>query len=135
MTQEILEEMENQIKRWHRSAIILHSICVILGVASVISSVIVATFIEELGTFRTKIFAGLNAASVALIETTGVGRKGNGFRQAQRHLKSETIRFRAGESSVKDLTQAFAEAELMIGDLVIKMHSYTLQTYSLYSSH
>ncbi|GAB4175640.1 MAG: hypothetical protein Fur006_06220 [Coleofasciculaceae cyanobacterium] len=123
MTQEILEEMENQIKRWHRSAIILHSICVILGVTSVISSVIVATFIEELGTFRTKIFAGLSAASVALIETTGVGRKGNGFRQAQRHLKSETIRFRAGESSVKDLTQAFAEAELMIGDLVIKMRN------------
>jgi hypothetical protein len=58
---------------------------------------------------------------VALIETTGVGRKGNGFRQAQRHLKAETIRFRAGESSIKDLTQAFAEAELMIGDLVIKM--------------
>ena len=121
MTQEILEEMENQIKRWHRSAIILHSICVILGVTSVLSSVIVATFIEELGYFRTKLFAGLSATSVALIETTGVGRKGNGFRQAQRHLKAETLRFRAGESSIKDLTKAFAEAELMIGDLVIKM--------------
>jgi hypothetical protein len=67
MTQEILEEMENQIKRWHRSAIILHSICVILGVTSVLSSVIVATFIEELGNFRTKVFAGLSAASVALL--------------------------------------------------------------------
>jgi hypothetical protein len=58
---------------------------------------------------------------VSLIETTGVGRKGNGFRQAQRHLKAETIRFRAGDSSVNNLTQSFAEAELMIGDLVIKM--------------
>jgi hypothetical protein len=49
MTQELLEEMENQINRWHRSAVILHSISVILGVTSVLSSVIVATFIDELG--------------------------------------------------------------------------------------
>jgi len=123
MTQELLEEMENQINRWHRSAVILHSISVILGVTSVLSSVIVATFIDELGSFRTKIFAGMSAASVAILETTGVGRKGNGFRQAQRHLKAETIRFREGDSSVKALTQAFMEAEMMIGDLVIKMPS------------
>jgi len=44
------------------TAIILHSTCVILGVISVLSSVIVATFIEELGNFRTKVFAGLSAA-------------------------------------------------------------------------
>lgn len=123
MTQEMLEKMETQTNRWHRYAVILHSISVILGVTSVLSSIIVATFIDELGSFRTKIFAGLSAASVAILETTGVGRKGNGFRQAQRHLKAETIRFREGESSVKDLTQAFTEAELMIGDLVIKMPS------------
>jgi len=65
----------------------------------------------------------MSAASVAILETTGVGRKGNGFRQAQRHLKAETIRFREGDSSVKALTQAFMEAEMMIGDLVIKMPS------------
>jgi hypothetical protein len=123
MTQKLLEEMESQTNRWHRSAVILHSISVILGVTSVLSSVIVATFIDELGSFRTKIFAGMSAASVAVLETTGVGRKGNGFRQAQRHLKTETIRFREGDSSVKALTQAFMEAELMIGDLVIKMPS------------
>jgi hypothetical protein len=123
MTQEMLEKMESQTNRWYRSAVILHSISVTLGVTSVLSSVIVATFIDELGSFRTKIFAGLSASSVAILETTGVGRKGNGFREAQRHLKAETIRFREGESSVKDLTQAFREAELMIGDLVIKMPS------------
>ena len=74
MTQELLEEMEIQSNKWHRSAVILHSISVILGVTSVLSSVIVATFIDELGSFRTKIFAGLSAASVAILETTSVGR-------------------------------------------------------------
>jgi len=123
MTPEMLKKMESQTNRRHRSAVILHSISVILGVTSVLSSEIVATFIDELGSFRTKIFAGLSASSVAILETTGVGRKVNGFRQAKRHLKAETIRFREGESSVKDLTQAFIEAELMIGDLVIKMPS------------
>jgi hypothetical protein len=123
MSQEIPEEIEKQIKRWHHSAIILHSIYLTLGVTSVLSSVIVATFIQELGTFQTKVFAAISAASATLIETTGVGRKGNGFRQAQRHLKSETIRFHASESSIENLAKAFAEAEAMIGDLNIPLRN------------
>ncbi|AVH67359.1 hypothetical protein CDG77_01580 [Nostoc sp. 'Peltigera membranacea cyanobiont' 213] len=118
---EIPPEIENQIKRWHRDAVILHSIFITLGVTSILSSLIVATFVEELGNFRTKVFAAISAGSVGIINTTGVGRKGNGFRQAQRHLKAETIRFSAGKSSIEDLAKAFAEAESMIGDVEIKI--------------
>ncbi|MEH2074033.1 MAG: hypothetical protein V7K57_06520 [Nostoc sp.] len=118
---EIPPEIENQIKRWHRYAVILHSIFITLGVTSILSSLIVATFVEELGNFRTKVFAAISAGSVGIINTTGVGRKGNGFRQAQRHLKAETIRFSAGKSSIEDLAKAFAEAESMIGDVEIKI--------------
>ncbi|MEH2199868.1 hypothetical protein [Nostoc sp.] len=118
---EIPPEIENQIKRWHRDAVILHSIFITLGVTSILSSLIVATFVEELGNFRTKVFAAISAGSVGIINTTGVGRKGNGFRQAQRHLKAETIRFSAGKSSIGDLAKAFAEAESMIGDVEIKI--------------
>lgn len=119
--QEIPEEFQKQIQRWHQNAVILHSIYITLGVTSVLSSLIVATFVQELGTFRTKVFAAISAASVGIINTTGVGRKGNGFRQAQRHLKAETIRFSAGKSSIDDLAKAFAEAESMIGDVEIKI--------------
>ncbi|MEH2439540.1 hypothetical protein [Nostoc sp.] len=118
---EIPPEIENQIKRWHQYAVILHSIFITLGVTSILSSLIVATFVEELGNFRTKVFAAISAGSVGIINTTGVGRKGNGFRQAQRHLKAETIRFSAGKSSIEDLAKAFAEAESMIGDVEIKI--------------
>lgn len=118
---EIPEEIQKQIKRWHRDAVILHSIYISLGVISILSSLIVATFVQELGTFKTKIFAAISAASVGIINTTGVGRKGNGFRQAQRYLKTETIRFSAGKSSIDDLAKAFAEAESMIGDVEIKI--------------
>lgn len=121
VTQEISEEMERQAKRWHRSAIILHSIYLTLGIISVFSSVLVATFTQEFGQLWTKAFAATSAISVALIETTGVGRKGNGFRQAQRHLRAEIIRYRAGESSTQNLSKAFAEAESMIGDVVVTM--------------
>ncbi|MBN3958885.1 hypothetical protein [Nostoc sp. NMS8] len=119
--QEIPEEIQKQIKRWHQDAVILHSIYISLGVISILSSLIVATFVQELGTFRTKVFAAISAASIGIINTTGVGRKGNGFRQAQRHLKAETIRFSAGNSSIDDLAKAFAEAESMIGDVEIKI--------------
>jgi hypothetical protein len=77
------------------------------------------TFTDELKSFWTKILASTSATSVALIKNTDVGRKGNGFRQAHRHLRAEKMRFDAGKSSVEDLTKAFAEAEVMIGDLVI----------------
>lgn len=119
--QEIPKDIEQQLKKWHRGAVILHSIYVTLGVTSVLSSVIVATFIQELGTFWAKVFAATSAASVSVIETTGVGRKGNGFRKAQRHLKIATVRFREGEFTNKDLTKALEEAEAMIGDVEIKI--------------
>ena len=121
MTQEIPKDFERQVKRWHLSAIFLHSVYIALGITSVLSSVIVATFTQELGSFWTKVLAATSAASVALIETTGVGRKGNGFRKAHRHLRIAIVRFREDEFTMADLTKAFAEAEAMIGDVEIKI--------------
>ena len=121
MTHGIPEDFEQQIKGWHRAAIVLHSIYVFLGITSVLSSVIVATFTQELGTFWTKILAATSAASVALIETTGVGRKGNGFRKAYRHLKIASIRFRKDEYTIEEFLKAFEDAETMIGDVEIKV--------------
>ena len=120
MTQNIDKEIKSQLKRWHYSAISLHSTYIALGVISVVSSVVVATFTEELEPFWIKVLAATSATSVALIKTTDVGRKGNGFRQAHRHLKAaELRRFDTGEKSNQDVIKAFAEAELMIGDVVI----------------
>lgn len=120
MTQNIDKEIKSQLQRWHYSAISLHSTYIALGVISVVSSVVVATFTEELKPFWIKVLAATSATSVALIKTTDVGRKGNGFRQAHRHLKAaELRRFDTGEKSNQDVIKAFAEAELMIGDVVI----------------
>ena len=120
MTQNIDKEIESQLKRWHYSAISLHSTYIALGVISVVSSVVVATFTEELEPFWIKVLAATSATSVALIKTTDVGRKGNGFRQAHRHLKAaELRRFAPDEKSNQDVIKAFAEAEFMIGDVVI----------------
>ncbi|PSB34763.1 hypothetical protein [Chlorogloea sp. CCALA 695] len=120
MTQNIDKEIKSQLKRWHYSAISLHSTYIALGVISVVSSVLVATFTEELEPFWIKVLAATSATSVALIKTTDVGRKGNGFRQAHRHLKAaELRRFDTGEKSNQDVIKAFAEAEFMIGDVVI----------------
>jgi hypothetical protein len=121
MTKEIFNDIETQVKKWHQGAITLHSIYIILGVTSVLSSVILATFLNELPSFWAKALAATSAASVSLIETTGVGRKGNEFRKAQRHLRGATFRFREGEIDSKGLANAFEEAETMIGDVEIKI--------------
>src|SRR6476620_616411 len=99
MTQEIPAEIKGQIKKWHQYAYILHSTYLFLGVISIVSSLLVATFVEDLGTHKTKILSAISAISLALINTTDVKRKGNGFRQAQRHLRSELMRFNTGNSS------------------------------------
>jgi hypothetical protein len=120
MTQEETEvqsKIEVQVKKWHQYAYILHSIYLFLGVTSIVSSLLVATFVEELGTHRTKVLSAISAISLALINTTDVKRKGNGFRQAQRHLRSELLRSHTGSSSPEKLVAAFAEAEAMIGDV------------------
>ncbi len=120
MTQEETEvqsKIEVQVKKWHQYAYILHSIYLFLGVTSIVSSLLVATFVEQLGTHRTKVLSAISAISLALINTTDVKRKGNGFRQAQRHLRSELLRSHTGSSSPEKLVAAFAEAEAMIGDV------------------
>lgn len=117
---QVLDEFEAQVKKWHRSAVMLHTTYIGLGIISVVSSIAVATFVEELGTFNTRVIAAISAGSVALIETTGVGRKGNGFRQAQRHLRAGTLKFRTGEIATKELIKIFSESELIIGDVLIK---------------
>ncbi len=120
MTQNIDEEIKSQLKRWHYSAISLHSTYIALGVISVVSSIIVATFTKEIQPLWIKVLAATSATSVALIKTTEVGRKGNGFRQAHRHLKAaELRRIDTDEKSNQDVIKAFVEAELMIGDVVI----------------
>lgn len=112
-----IKDIEGQIKKWHQYAYILHSIYLFLGVTSIVSSLLVATFVEELGTHRTKVLSAISAISLALINTTDVKRKGNGFRQAQRHLRTESMKFNIGNSSPEKLVAAFAEAEAMIGDV------------------
>lgn len=115
----VSEEIEKQINRWHYSAISLHSTYISLGVISVVSCIILATFTERLQPFWLKVLAATSASSAALIKTTDVGRKGNSFRQAHRHLKAAKMRYDTGDISTQDLTKAFAEAELMIGDVVV----------------
>ena len=117
----IPRDINQQLNHWHRGALFLQTIYVGLGITSVMSSVLLATFLDDLGNFWSKTLAATSAASVALIETTGVGRQGNGFRRAYHHLKVATIRYREQEITMQGLTQALEEAEGMIGDVEIKI--------------
>ncbi len=83
---------------------------------------IVATFTDELKPFWIKTLAATSATPIALIKTTDVGRKGNSFRQAHRHLRvADLKRFDTGEMLNRDVIKAFEEGELMICDVVIAL--------------
>lgn len=61
MTQIIDREIKSQLKKWHYRATSLHSTYIALGVISVVSSVIVATFTDELEPFWIKVLAATSA--------------------------------------------------------------------------
>lgn len=56
-----------------------HSDLVSLRIISVLFSVVVVTFTQEIVAFWIKLLTSTSAAAVALLQTTGVGRKGNIF--------------------------------------------------------
>ncbi|PSB04596.1 hypothetical protein [Merismopedia glauca] len=118
---DLSQKINQQVERWNTSARILHTIYIGLGTTAVVSSIVVATFTKELGELWTKILAATSAGSVALIKTTDVGRKGNGFRQAHRHLRAEKMLYDEAKVSTEKLVEAFAKAESMIGDVEVKV--------------
>lgn len=118
---DLSREIDNQIQRWHRGAFWLHATYIGMGTISVISSLVVAGFTKDLGDWWTRILATTSATSVALMKTTDVGRKGNGFRQAHRYLTAEKMLFDEGKSSVEKLVEAYAKAETLIGDVEVKV--------------
>ncbi|MEM9483139.1 MAG: hypothetical protein AAGA83_05555 [Cyanobacteria bacterium P01_F01_bin.116] len=117
----VLEKLEKQQHTWNRGAKVLHGVYILLGITFVVSSSIVAAFTEELGTFGTRLLASTSAISASLIQVTGVGRKGNEFRTAERKLRIAILRFNEGEIQKEELIKELEEAESLISDVQISI--------------
>ena len=119
------QKFEHQRNTWNRGAKVLHSVYISLGITFVVSSSLVAAFTEELGTFGTRVLASTSAISASLIQVTGVGRKGNEFRTAERKLRIAIIRFKEGDIQKTELIKELEEAESLISDVQISLQKKT----------
>ena len=119
---------ERQRRVWHFGAMFMHGIYTTLAITFVVSSGIVAAFTEELGIFGTRLLAATSAISASLIEVTGVGRKGNEFRNAERKLRIAIIRFKGGDLNQKQLIDELEDAESLISDVKITIRHNETRT-------
>jgi hypothetical protein len=93
----------------------LRAIQFILGIVAILSSLAVASKIA----FDSQIVSWLayvTALSVSLQTALNLGGKANRFRDAQRILDNQYLRYQAGKISIDDLIRAKKEGEKTIGN-------------------
>jgi hypothetical protein len=118
--QPVPKEITDALNIWDRLARNLRRLSIVLGVVSIVCSVVVTTFNEQLGTIWTKVFAATSALSLGFLTGFSIGEKSNDTRNAYRHLRLAITKYQTEDNySITDLTKAYGEAEAMLGHPVI----------------
>ena len=116
--------MNNYLRAWHATANIYQWSLLGLGAVGVVSALFITGFTENIGSFYTKVFAFISAASFGLITGLNIGQLASGHRNAWRHLNVACMKFNELESfKEEDLIQAYNEAETLIGHIVVNKAS------------
>ena len=118
MTRPLPSEIDRQLRRWSTQARLLRSIHATLGIASTLSSVLVAAKINSFTTVSLEWLAAIAAASTSLLSTFDLGSKSNRMRNAWRTLNAARIRFEVDEAmTIQGLVKVYEDAEFIIGDV------------------
>jgi hypothetical protein len=101
---------------WNNLATNLQRIYVLLGACATISSIVVATFTEQLGTLGVKIVSFILAVSLGLITAFDLGNKANSARTAWRLLNAAVLAYANDpDYSVQDLYKQYLAGEALLG--------------------
>jgi hypothetical protein len=112
---DVVADVRCHLNSWRRLGDMLRAIQFILGIVAILSSLAVASKIA----FDSQIVSWLayvTALSVSLQTALNLGGKANRFRDAQRILDNQYLRYQAGKISIDDLIRAKKEGEKTIGN-------------------
>src|SRR5690606_1826865 len=108
-----------QLDRWALQASLMRITQIVLGLASIVCSLLVAMQINTFKARTLKWLAFTSALSVGVLSSFGFGEKANNFRNAWRMLNTAVIRYEVAPDSTKlmELIDVYSEAEKVIGDV------------------
>ncbi len=121
---EILQELQRFTQRLHWSATALQSLTVLIALAAVVLSLLVATYSgSEGGWFtpeRTKLLAFLSAVCASVYTGFRIRAKAADLRTAYRLMAAEMFRYRIGLITAAQLIDVYRRAEAMIGHVEVE---------------
>jgi len=113
---------------WNSLAKSLQRTYVALGIVATVSSLVVATFTDELGPMWVKVVSFILALSIGLITAFDIGAKANGARGAWRLLNAAVLSYENDTGfTIQDLYKQYVAGEALLGDIKYNAPSVTPQ--------
>jgi hypothetical protein len=110
-------EISKQLNTWDEQARLLRVIHASLGILAMACSFLVASKINSLDSGTIEWLAFFAALSTGLLSGFDLGSKANRMRRAWRLLNAAILMYEANEIEIKNVINAYKEAEKLIGDV------------------
>jgi hypothetical protein len=112
------KEILLELTRWRRQAGVLRVAHLVLGSATIVFSVIVASQIRSLNPDIVSWLAAGSAIAAGLLTGFDLGSKANRMRNAWRNLNTAVMQFQEDPSyTVETLISVYSKSEALIGDV------------------
>lgn len=116
------KDILRQLKNWHRQAIFLRGIYVLLSFAAIAASVTVASRIFAAGGLAMTYIAWITAITTGVLVYLGLDGKTSNVRTAWRILNIAVIRYQTEENfRIENLNASYKIGESIIGDVKVNL--------------
>jgi len=110
-------EIRKHLNTWDWQARLLRIIHALLGIIAIACSLLVASKINTFDSELIEWLAFFAAISTGLLSGFDLGSKANRMRRAWRLLNAAKMMYEANETELKEVINAYKEAENLIGDV------------------
>jgi len=115
-------DITKQLKNWHRQAILLRGIYVLLSFAAIAASVTVASRLFDAAGVEMTYVAWLTALTTGILVYLGLDGKTSNVRTAWRILNIAAIRYQTEANfKIEDLNASYKMGESIIGDVKVNL--------------
>ena len=115
------DEITRNLKSWERGAGWLHFLQIVLSLAAIVSSVLVAA---NLGPSRVvRVLAVCSALFTGVVSSFDPGGEANRMRNAWRLLNTALLRYQAGGTGIEQVIDAYERGEIIIGSYTVSLNT------------
>lgn len=115
---ETFNDLKKQCNAWKLEGSLLRTVHALLGIAAIVSSLLVAAKINSFESEQIEWLAFLAAVSVGVLNGFDIGSKANRMRRAWRKLNAAVLRYEGiPGQGIENVIKAYEEGEIIIGDV------------------